>query len=202
MRTEKAPNPARRSERSRQAILTAALDLVIEVGYRKLTMEAIAGKAGVGKQTIYRWWPSKGAVVLDAILALSQGDTGDSTLPDTGDVEADLKLVLRASLEEMGDRRFDVLYRAVITEIQYDPALTEEMGRRLLGPMLELSKDRLRAAQRAGQIAENADLDVAVELIYGSVYYRWLLGTGPLTAEYADRVVDWALNGLRPRPAG
>ncbi|MEV4089583.1 helix-turn-helix domain-containing protein, partial [Nonomuraea fuscirosea] len=82
----KQPNPARRSERSRQAILDAARELVSEVGYAKLTIEAIAARAGVGKQTIYRWWPSKGAVVLDAFLALSEAGPGRSmALPDTGD---------------------------------------------------------------------------------------------------------------------
>ena len=66
----KPPDPTRRSERSRQAILTATADLLGEVGYSKLAVEAIAARAGVGKQTIYRWWPDKGAVVLDAYLAL------------------------------------------------------------------------------------------------------------------------------------
>ena len=85
------PNATRRSERSRRAILTAALDLVEEVGYAKTSVEGIAARAGVGKQTIYRWWPSKGAVLLDALLALSEGDDGVEPLPDTGDLAADLK---------------------------------------------------------------------------------------------------------------
>src|SRR5687768_4995339 len=66
-----SPNAARRSEPARRAILAAALDQVAEVGYAKLSIEGIAGAAGVGKQTIYRWWPSKGAVLLDSLLALS-----------------------------------------------------------------------------------------------------------------------------------
>src|SRR5690606_25306680 len=78
------PDPRRRSERSRRAILDAARTLVAETGYPKLTIEAVAARAGVGKQTIYRWWPSKGALLLDAVLALSQTAEGDITLPDTG----------------------------------------------------------------------------------------------------------------------
>ena len=97
------PNASRRSERSRTAILTAALDLVEEAGYAKTSVEGIAARAGVGKQTIYRWWPSKGAVLLDALLALSEGDEGVEPLPDTGDLAADLKHVLRATVEELGN---------------------------------------------------------------------------------------------------
>src|ERR687897_1936033 len=108
----KPPNPARRNQRSRQAILSATADLVGEVGYAKLTVEAIAARAGVGKQTIYRWWPSKGAVLFDAFLALSEDAEGVPALPDTGDLEADLKLVLRATVEELNDPRFDVPMRA------------------------------------------------------------------------------------------
>ena len=70
-----SPDPTRRSNASRQAILDAAAELIAEVGFRRLTIEAIAVRAGAGKQTIYRWWPSKGAVVFDALLAL-QHDAG------------------------------------------------------------------------------------------------------------------------------
>src|SRR5215217_7174745 len=99
-RDRKPPNPARRNEHSRQAILTAAADLLGEVGYTRLAVEAIAARAGVGKQTIYRWWPDKGAVVLDAYLALVQAGE-DLTFPDSGDLEADLRLVLRSTVESM-----------------------------------------------------------------------------------------------------
>src|SRR4051812_2052510 len=106
----RTPDPARRSDRSRRAILDAALALVGEVGYNRLTIEAIAARAGVGKQTIYRWWPSKAAVLLDASLALA-GDVpegeGRPGLPDTGDLAADLKRVLRATVDEFNDPAHD-----------------------------------------------------------------------------------------------
>ena len=94
----RTPDSTRRSERSRRAIYDAALALVGEVGYAKATVEGIAARAGVGKQTIYRWWPSKGAVLLEAFLDLSDqaaraADDGQGMheIPDTGDLEADLK---------------------------------------------------------------------------------------------------------------
>ncbi|MEU4773455.1 TetR/AcrR family transcriptional regulator [Micromonospora sp. NPDC023644] len=197
-----APDSSRRSETARRAILAAAFDLVGEVGYAKLSIEGIAAAAGVGKQTIYRWWPSKGALLFDAFLALTTdgGQDGQSgALPDTGDLAADLKLVLRAIVDELNDPRYDQPMRALHTEIVHDPALAADYAKRLDGPMRELKKERLRAARRAGQLAEDVDLDVAVDLLFGPVLNRWLQRTGPLTPEYADQVVDTALRGLRPR---
>jgi AcrR family transcriptional regulator len=198
--TKVAPDPSRRSQASRRAILAAALDLVAEVGYAKLSIEGIAAAAGVGKQTIYRWWPSKGSLLFDAFLTLAEGQDGEAAgLPDTGDLAADLKLVLRATVAELNEPRYDRPMRALHTEIVHDPALAADYAKRLDEPMRELKKDRLRAAQRAGQLAEDVNLDVAIDLLFGPILNRWLQRTGPLTPEYADQVVDTALRGLQPR---
>ncbi|GAA4199219.1 TetR/AcrR family transcriptional regulator [Streptosporangium oxazolinicum] len=193
----KTPNPARRSERSRQAILGAAFDLVAESGYARLTIEAIAARAGVGKQTIYRWWPSKGAVFVDAFLSRTSDEEGNLALPDTGDLRADLRLVLRAIVDEYNDPGLDTMSRALIVESLNDPAINTEITARIMEPHLEATRERLRGAQRAGQVAEDADLGVAVELLYGPVYHRWILRTAPLTHEYADTVVEFVLGALR-----
>jgi AcrR family transcriptional regulator len=194
-----APGTKRRSETSRRAILTAAFELVGEVGYAKLSIEGIAARAGVGKQTIYRWWPSKGAVLFDAFLMLSEGEDDSAALPDTGDLEADLKAVLRATVAELNDPRYDEPMRALNTEILHDPALAAAYAERLDGPMKELKRQRLRSAQRAGQLSGDLDLDVAIEMLWGPLLNRWLQRSGPLTPEYADTVVETALHGLRPR---
>jgi AcrR family transcriptional regulator len=191
------PDATRRSERSRDAILTAAHELVGEVGYRKLTIEAIAARAGVGKQTIYRWWPSKGAVVLDAMLA-AVSDPAALALPDTGDVHADLRGVVRAIVEELADPTLSGTSRALMIEIQEDHELAESMVERLLGPNLAAIADRLRAGQEAGQLRRDIDLPVAVEMIVGPLYHRWLLRTAPLTPAYADTVTDLAMRALAP----
>jgi AcrR family transcriptional regulator len=190
----KAPNPARRNERSRRAILTAAADLVGEVGYSKLTVEAIAARAGVGKQTIYRWWPDKGAVLLDAYLTLVGADQG-LTFPDSGDLEADLRLVLGSMVDSLAEPVFERRYRALLAAIQDDPELAAALLDRLLKPWLAATARRLGAAQRAGQIGE-VDLEVAAELLYGPVYYRWLLRTGPISPQYVDAVVAMTLRAL------
>jgi len=193
----KTPNPARRSEQSRRAILSAAFDLVAESGYAKLTIEAIAARAGVGKQTIYRWWPSKGAVFIDAFLSKTSDEEGSVALPDTGDLGADLRLTLRAVVDEYNDPGLDTMTRALTIESLGDPAINAEITTRLLEPHLEATRERLRSAQRAGQVAEDADLSVAVELLYGPIYHRWMLRTAPLTHEYADTVVGFALRALK-----
>ncbi|WP_327581736.1 TetR/AcrR family transcriptional regulator [Nonomuraea sp. NBC_00507] len=195
----KQPDPARRNERSRQAILTAARELVSEVGYAKLSIEAIAARAGVGKQTIYRWWPSKGAVIFDSFLALSEvGPEESVALPDTGDLEADLKVVMRATVAEFADPAFEAPIRALNTEIINDPGLAAQYREKLAGPVDEAKKARLRSAQRAGQIRADADLDLALELLYAPLSQRWLLRSGPLTPEYADALVDLFLQAMRP----
>ncbi|MFD7453215.1 TetR/AcrR family transcriptional regulator [Kitasatospora sp. NPDC059827] len=200
MASRTAPDPARRSERSRAAVLAAATELIAEIGYGKLTIEAIAARAGVGKQTIYRWWPSKGAVVFDAFLAANQHE-GGLALPDTGDLAADLRAVLRPTSDELTDPGTDRTYRAIIAEILNDPALHAEYRTRLLDPLLEVTRDRFRTAREAGQLAPDADLDLAVELLYGPIYYRWQYRIGPLTHEHADRLVDAALRALNPPAA-
>ncbi|MEU9036586.1 TetR/AcrR family transcriptional regulator [Streptomyces sp. NPDC048352] len=205
----KSPDATRRSDRSRRAILDAALALVGEVGYNKLTIEAIAARAGVGKQTIYRWWPSKAAVLLDASLALAGEagtDGGWSGFPDTGDLAADLKAVLRATADEFGDARYEAPARALTAAGAADPELGARFTEKLLEPQLALYETRLRAAQQAGQLPADTDLRLVVEMLVGPLTYRWLMRTAPLTHAYADALVDAVLGGVgyvtAGRPAG
>ncbi|MBQ1095035.1 TetR/AcrR family transcriptional regulator [Streptomyces sp. b94] len=201
MSKEKGPDHSRRKERSRQAILAAARALVTEETYEKVTVEAIAARAGVGKQTIYRRWPSKSAVVFAALLALSEDADGQSvTLPDTGDLQADLKLVMRATAEEFADPSFDKLIRALNTEIANDAALAAEYREKLARPMDEAKKARLRSAQKAGQLHPDADLDLVLEMLYAPLFLRWLHRGGPLTTAYADSLVDATLRAFGPGP--
>ncbi|MFD9611931.1 TetR/AcrR family transcriptional regulator [Streptomyces sp. NPDC004288] len=200
-----APDASRRSERSRRAIFDAALTLVSETGYAKTTIEGIAARAGVGKQTIYRWWPSKAAVLLDAFLDLaaraneSLGGAADSEIPDTGDLAADLKLVLRATVDELTDPAFDGPTRALAAEGIVDPELGARFTEALLEPQLQYYVRRIEAAQKRGDIDPDADPRVAVELLVGPLHHRWIHRTRPLTHAYADTLVDLALRGLAPR---
>jgi AcrR family transcriptional regulator len=126
-----AADPARRNERSRRAILTAALDLLAETGYTDLTIEAIAARAGVGKQTIYRWWRGKGPVILDALVETAARDV---VLPDTGDLRADLRTIARATITEFADPRLSATTRALTIETLADDELAEQVRDRYCDP--------------------------------------------------------------------
>ena len=198
MATSSSPDASRRSSTARQSILKAARELVLSVGYSQLTIEGIAAKAGVGKQTIYRWWPSKGAVVFEAFLASDGGAETSIDLPDTGNIERDLKTVLRATVKELLDPSFDAAFRGMAAEIQGDTELAHQLVQTLLGPQMQATARRLESAQRAKQIRRGVDLDVAAELLFGPIFRRWLLRTGPLDLAFADAVLALALRALRP----
>ncbi|GAB1330014.1 TetR/AcrR family transcriptional regulator [Streptomyces sennicomposti] len=199
-----APDATRRSERSRRAIYDAALALVAEVGYPRTTVEGIAARAGVGKQTIYRWWPSKADVLLEAFLDLGEEAAREAgqqpyEIPDTGDLAADLKTVLRLTVDQLFDPRFEAPSRALAAE----GLVNEELGRRfvaqLLEPQLQLYVKRLRAAQDKGAVRTDVDPRIALELFVSPLAQRWLQYTGPITYDYTDTLVDYALYGIAPR---
>ncbi|WP_210586847.1 TetR/AcrR family transcriptional regulator [Streptomyces sp. GESEQ-35] len=200
-----APDSTRRSEKSRRAIYDAAIELVAEVGYPRTTIEGIAARAGVGKQTIYRWWTSKADVLLEAFLDLSEQASRDAgseeayVIPDTGDLAADLKAVLRLTVDQLKDPRFEAPSRALAAEGVVDEKLGRIFMTKLLEPSLQLYVDRVRAAQDAGQVRRDVDPRIALELWVSPLAQRWLQYTGPISYEYTDTLVDYALYGLAPR---
>ncbi|WP_306320889.1 MULTISPECIES: TetR/AcrR family transcriptional regulator [unclassified Streptomyces] len=208
------PDSTRRSERSRRAIYDAALDLVGEIGYPRTTIEGIAARAGVGKQTIYRWWGSKAEVLMEAFIDLNEQNQeaaaehhpdvplNPASLPDSGDLEADLKLVLRATVDELNDPRFDAPARALAAEGVANREFAQEFVGKLLMPGLDLYAARLRDAQGAGDVRADVDPLIARDLFSGPLAQRWLQETGPLTHTYADRLVEYVLYGISARPRG
>ncbi|MFH9008790.1 TetR/AcrR family transcriptional regulator [Streptomyces afghaniensis] len=199
-----APDSTRRSEKSRRAIYDAALSLVVEAGYPKTTIEGIAARAGVGKQTIYRWWSSKAEVLMEAFLDLAEqasreGGHEPYAFPDTGDLATDLKVVLRATVDELKDPRFEVPSRALAAQGVVDEQFGRQLVAKLLQPSLDLYMERLRAAQDAGQVRTDIDPRIALEFFISPLAQRWLQHTGPISYEYTDTLVDYALHGLAPR---
>ncbi len=122
------------------------------------------------------------------------------SFPTSGELEADLRTVLRFTADSFADPAFERRYRALLTAIQDDRGLAEALLNRLLLPFLEATKGRLREAQEAGEIDNDVDLDVAAEMFYGAVYYRWLLRTGPVSRGHADTVVAMTLRALGYSP--
>lgn len=195
-------NPARRSEASRRAILDAAIDLVVSTGFDALSIEGIARRAGVGKQTIYRWWPSKGALFLDAFLERRVEQRADSPRLeplDSGDLAADVRRLVGAEVAHLAVPSVEAPYRALVVALQADPDLAAQALERLIGPSMTRIKDWLAAAQRRGDVRADLDLDVAAELLLGPLFQRWLLRTGPLDDAYADALAGVLLGVLAAR---
>jgi AcrR family transcriptional regulator len=199
MSPSRAPDPARRNPQTTAAILEAALAMARESGLAKVSIEGIAERAGVGKRTIYRWWPSKGAVVLDAwAQRLEDLSYKDLQSAQSDDFEADLKQILKDSwLGAIGDSRPVLAW--LIGEAQHDPGLAIELRDRLIGPARDRVAARIRHAQDKGQVAPDIDPYRAIDLIYAQLYYRLLVAPGPHDEAFTESVADLALRGLRPR---
>jgi AcrR family transcriptional regulator len=188
------PNPVRRSEASRRSILDATLQLCAEIGYRRLTIEAIAARAGVSKKTIYRWWPSKGAVVLDAV---DDAVTAAAEHPDTGDLAADLHTQLTAVIGLLTPPDTSPAI-GLIAEALHDNELAHDLRERLIRPRIDEFNARMRRAQADGQLAADADLDVALDLIYGPIYHRLVYHLGMPSSEQLHTLLAHALRAFGP----
>ncbi|MFB4314864.1 TetR/AcrR family transcriptional regulator [Actinomadura sp. 21ATH] len=188
---------AARAANRTETILRATLDLAQEGGYAKLSIEAVAARAGVGKHTIYRRWPSKGLLFLDAVLSLN---TQSLAHPDTGDIVADLREVITRVVDLLGRPPWDSLYRDLIGEAQHDPEVADAHKQRFIEPQTADTRARLEAARDQGQLAADFDLDLAMEILSGPLYYRFLITGEPLTHAYVDRVLQMLFTGLGPKP--
>ncbi|MFD7730522.1 TetR/AcrR family transcriptional regulator [Kitasatospora phosalacinea] len=166
----------RRSEESRRAILTAAYELLDEAGYARLTVEGIAARAGTGKQTVYRWWPGKADVLLEALTAHARQHI---PLPDTGDHAADLHAFLAATFAAATPPTGDAL-RALMAEAQIDPAFGERFRDTLLNPRREALGTLLARAHAADALAPQLTPATAVDLAFGLLWYRLLATREPL----------------------
>ncbi|WP_037840829.1 TetR/AcrR family transcriptional regulator [Streptomyces sp. NRRL WC-3549] len=183
----------RRSERSRRATLDAALELCTEKGYGRVTVEAIAARAGVSKKTIYRWWPSKGAVLLEAFIDAFVGAT---PFVDTGDIALDLRTHINSAVRIASTPPYGPAYAGILSEVHYDDALAEAVQEQLVGPRFSAAEARLRKARDQGQIPADADLPLAVEMLYGPVYYRHVLRKPPQDEATVAALVDHVLRSL------
>ncbi|KDN88190.1 TetR/AcrR family transcriptional regulator [Kitasatospora cheerisanensis] len=187
-----SPRGAARTE----AIMRATLELGAEIGYAKLSIEAIAARAGAGKHTVYRRWPSKGALLMDSLLHLHRSSLD---YPDTGDIVADLRTQIHAAVDLLGNPPFGPLYRALIGEAQHDPALAEALNERFIAPQTEMTLARLRTARDQGLLSPSLDLDLAMAVLSGPLYFRFLITREPLTHEYVDRLLQSLFDGMGAR---
>lgn len=184
-----------RSERARQAILSAAGELMLEGGINAATVEAIAERAGVGKATIYKWWPSRGAVALDGFLAQVEDSLAVPEGLSTSDA---LRFQVHALVRLFRDTPSGPLMRALVGQAQCDPEIARALRERWLGPRRAVAADIIRTGIERGEV--RADIDVAVlsDQLYAPVYHRLLYGHDPLDDRLADRLVEQVMAGARP----
>lgn len=184
-----------RSEQARAAVLAATLRLVAEQGYPAATIKAVAAAAGVGRQTVYRWWPTKADLVLEAVVDQARRHT---TPPPTGDAIADVRRTLQATFTLQNARP---AVTGLMAEATNDRDFAVRFQRELLAPRRALVRDLLLAGQRRGQIGADYDVDLAVDIVFGVMWYRALSGHAPVDATLADRLTDTLERLLGTRPA-
>ena len=178
-----------RSESARQAVLAATVQLVEQDGYGRVTMEAIAGRAGVSKQTVYRWWPNKATIILEA---LNEAARAVAPAPDAGSLDTDLRLFLRRTVAGAGGGNARLL-AALMAEAQRDDAFAESFGAGFLARRRQVLRDLLGRGASRGELAPSVDLDFLVELVFAALWYRILARHQPLNRRFADQLTDTVL---------
>jgi AcrR family transcriptional regulator len=180
----------RRNDAAKEAILDAAFRLLSDPETDSVTIDAIAAEAGVGRQTIYRWWPTKGAVVAEALARHARAVVPER---DTGSLHGDLTAFLEDSFAGLEDSHVCGRLRQIVAAAQQDPHVAQ-----VLADFTAIRRAALRAllkrGQDAGELDLDADLDMLVDMAYGVLYYRLLVGHAPLD-EKAARSLAAELTG-------
>ncbi|WP_040952694.1 TetR/AcrR family transcriptional regulator [Gorillibacterium massiliense] len=182
-----------RNVETQKAILTASYELLLESGFGAITVEKIAERAGVSKATIYKWWPNKAAVVMDGFMSAAADRL---PLPDTGTVHQDI-LVHAGNLVRFMESSEGNIIKELIGEGQFDPGLAEAYRTRYFGPRRLEARQLLERGTKRGELKETVDIELAIDLIYGPIFYRLLvLGENPSNA-YVEQLVDYCFTGMR-----
>jgi AcrR family transcriptional regulator len=183
----------RRSPQSHAAILQATIRLLEQDGYKNLSIEAIARAAGVGKQTIYRWWPSKAAVVLEAY--------GDQVvqmgIPDTGSFRSDLLAIVLGMLSTLTSG-VGVAMVSLIAEAQTDTELAERFRAKFVAGPRAIVRAVLERGIAKAEVRDDVDLELVIDAVYGPIWYRLLLNQAPIDRQLAAALVDHLLLGIEP----
>lgn len=188
-----SPRGRPRSDRAHRAILQAAMDEMARVGFRSLTIDSIATRAGVAKTTIYRRWPHKAAVVMDAFLTLVGPGTEFPQAP-----RAILRIQRQMRLQvKFFQSPHGTMIRELLAEAQHDSELAEAFRERWIEPRRRMTKEVLEETIAQGELPAGIDFELAVDLLYAPIYYRFQIGTGPLDTAFTDALLVSVLAALR-----
>lgn len=183
----------RPSAQVRAEILDAAGRLLLSDGMSAFTIERVAALAGASKITIYKWWPSKGVLALEAYAA---GVDATLSVPDTGDVARDLTTSLLNFAHLLADRPAGRVLAELIGAAQTDPALASALSDRYTRPRRAVGLTALRAAQQRGQIRADVDPDVLTDQLWGACLYRLLMANHPLSDKFVHELVTNLMRGI------
>jgi rhodanese-related sulfurtransferase/AcrR family transcriptional regulator len=190
--------PARRgrprSEKARQAILDAAAELLLVRGPGAVSMDAVAERAGVSKATIYRWWPTKETLALDALYL--EWAVAPPPARDTGPLRDDLLAVMRPWVAIVSTRPYGRVLAALIAEAHADAGFAEEYRARFHGPRREQSRAIVRRAIQRGEIPADTDVELALDLLWGPLFHRLLHAHARLDEDFLSNVVDTVFAGI------
>jgi AcrR family transcriptional regulator len=181
-----------RDEAARLRILKAALDLMDETAFAQVTAEAIAERAGTSKATLYRWWPNKAAVVIEAFRHVIAPEL---PLLDSGSLRDDLTTQVRNFARILSGRGGRML-RSFIVAARSDPDVAAAFRSIWSDPRREEAKEMLRRKQTRGQLRGDADLDLVLDSLYGPLYYRFLVKNEPPSQKYAEALASLVIRGL------
>jgi AcrR family transcriptional regulator len=182
-----------RSEKIHQAILKAAVELVLTSGFRAVSIEAIAAKARVGRMTIYRRWPNKAAIVMDAFVMRVDSDTLFSPAKSfTESIRLQMRTMAKAFRGKDG-----TLIRTLLAEAQFDPELATALRERWTMPRRRMAVAYFREGINEGALRADIDPDAMIDLLYAPLYYRLQMGTGPLSDAYVDEIFEHGMKGLQ-----
>ena len=187
------PRGRRPTEEVRTDVLAAAGRLLLSEGMERFTIERVAALSGASKVTIYKLWPSKGALALAGYYTQVEPVL---EFPDTGDLEADLRVQLHSFVDLLTESPAGTVIRGLIAEAQRDPALMDAYLETYSGPRRRLAVQRLASAQLAGQLREDVDAESVIDQLWGACYHRLLLPDQPLDAAFVDRLVDNLFRGI------
>lgn len=185
----------RPTEQVRGEVLTAAGELLIAEGMSGFTIEKVAERSGASKVTIYKLWPSKGALALAGYFTTVEATL---TFPDTGNLEADLRSQLHAFVELLTGSNAGRVLAQLIGQAQTDPDLMHAYLATYAGPRRRLAVDRLERARGQGQLRPDVDPETVVDQLWGACYHRLLLPNQPLDHDFAVTLLDNLLRGVVP----
>jgi AcrR family transcriptional regulator len=190
-----ARSPGRpRSEEARKAILESTLELLKQSGFADLSIESIAAHAGVGKATVYRWWPNKGGLVMDAFVSVAEEEL---SFPPTGSVEKAIREQMKKWSSIFGGPLGRVI-AAVIGAGQSEPEMLEAFQNYYVEPRRREARELLKQAIENGEIRPDLNPDLILDILYGPLYFRLLIKSGPLTLAFIDQVFEIVWPGLQP----